>query len=149
MTCFFRRKLIFKLFQALFLISFGGMVYYNFEILFRGFSHFSMILCGGLSFYVIGLLNEGNRHPSFLLQMFAGSLIILFFEYITGSIVNLNFHLMVWDYSDVPFNFQGQICLPFFFLWFFLTPICILADDYIRFALFGRKKPVYRTGKTL
>ena len=42
--------------QPLFLISFGGMAYFNFEILFRGYSHISMIICGGLCFYTIGLL---------------------------------------------------------------------------------------------
>ena len=56
-----RRFVITKIVQPLFLISFGGMVYFNFEILYRGYSHISMIICGGLSFYTIGLLNEGKN----------------------------------------------------------------------------------------
>ena len=100
--------------QPLFLISFGGMAYFNFEILFRGYSHISMIICGGLCFYTIGLLNEGkNWHPSFLFQMILGSLIIITYEYLTGVIVNIYLNLHVWDYSKVPFNYRGQICIPF------------------------------------
>ena len=133
-----------KFLRALFLISTGGMSYYNFEILFRGYSHVSMILCGGLSFYTIGLLNEHpNKNISFLFQMLSGSLIITAYEFITGVIVNLQLHLNVWDYSRMPLNIKGQICLPFTILWFFLTPICIVLDDYIRYGLFGRKKPKY------
>lgn len=133
-----------KFLQAIFLICTGGMTYYNFEILFRGFSHISMFLCGGVSFYTIGLLNESpHRHFSFLSQMFLGSLIITVYEFITGVIVNLYLHLNVWDYSKMPFNIKGQVCLPFSILWFFLSPICIVVDDYIRYGLFGRKKPNY------
>ena len=119
--------------QPLFLISFGGMAYFNFEILFRGYSHISMIICGGLCFYTIGLLNEGkNWHPSFLFQMILGSLIIITYEYLTGVIVNIYLNLHVWDYSKVPFNYRGQICIPFLIIWFFVTPLCIWTDDIIR-----------------
>ena len=95
-----RHFVVTKIVQPLFLISFGGMVYFNFEILYRGYSHISMIICGGLSFYTIGLLNEGKKwHPSFLLQMILGSLIIISYEYLTGVIVNIYLKLHVWDYS--------------------------------------------------
>lgn len=130
--------------RPLFLISFGGMFYYNFEILCRGYSHFSMIICGGLCFYFIGLMNEGKKYrPPFVLQMFYGSLIILFLEYFTGVIVNIRLCLHVWDYTGVPFNYQGQICLPYFVLWFLLTPVCILGDDVIRWALFAGQKSCF------
>lgn len=126
-----------KIAQPLFLISFGGMAYFNFEILYRGYSHVSMIICGGLSFYTIGLLNEGKKwHPSFLFQMILGSLIIISYEYLTGVIVNIYLKLHVWDYSNVPFNYRGQICIPFLIIWFFATPLCIWMDDVIREALF-------------
>ena len=138
------KQLIKKFLQAVFLICTGGMTYYNFEVLFRGFSHISMFLCGGLSFYTVGCLNESpNRHIPFLSQMFLGSLIITAYEFITGVIVNLHMHLNVWDYSKMPLNIKGQICLPFSILWFFLSPICIVVDDYIRYGLFRREKPDY------
>ena len=137
-------KNIKKILRPLFLISTGGMSYFNFEILCRGYSHISMFLCGGLSFYSIGLLNEQKRLPlNFLSQMLLGSVIITGYEYTTGMIVHRYLQLKVWDYSNMPFNYQGQICLPFSILWFFLTPVCIIGDDYIRYALFSGKRPSY------
>lgn len=137
-------RFIIKILRTLFIICTGGMVYYNIEILFRGYSHISMFLCGGLSLYTIGILNEHPTiHPSFLTQMILGTLIITAYEFITGMVVNLILHLHVWDYSDVPFNLKGQVCLPFMFVWFFLTPVCIVTDDIIRYALFHGKKPSY------
>ena len=88
-------------------------------------------------FYTIGLLNEGkNWHPSFLFQMILGSLIIITYEYLTGVIVNIYLNLHVWDYSKVPFNYRGQICIPFLIIWFFVTPLCIWTDDIIRRGVF-------------
>ncbi len=58
-----------KILRPLFLISTGGMFYYNFEIFCIGYSHLSMFLCGGVCFYSVGLLNEQKRIPlSFLSQ---------------------------------------------------------------------------------
>ena len=37
----------------------------------------------------------------------------------------------VWDYSDMPLNLYGQICLPFTGLWFLL---CIPAFGICRIA---------------
>ncbi|MBQ3003172.1 MAG: hypothetical protein IJD82_05525, partial [Clostridia bacterium] len=42
-------------------------------------------------------------------------------EFVTGLIVNHWLHLSVWDYSDVPLNLLGQICLPFSLVWFVIT----------------------------
>ena len=40
-------------------------------------------------------------------------------EFITGIIVNKWLNLNVWDYSNVPFQLFGQICLPFMALFGF------------------------------
>lgn len=138
------KKLFIYMTRAPFLISVGGMLYYNFEILYRGYSHISMFFCGGLSFYSIGLLNETKKKSlSFLSQMFLGGAIITCYEYITGIIVNLKLHLNVWDYSNVPLNYKGQICLIYSLFWVFLSGICIVLDDYIRYLFFGKRKPSY------
>ena len=49
-----------------------------------------------------------------------GSVIITSVEFTVGVIVNIILRWNVWDYSDMPFNVLGQICLPFTVLWFFL-----------------------------
>ncbi|HBW34009.1 putative ABC transporter permease [Desulfosporosinus sp. BICA1-9] len=38
-------------------------------------------------------------------------------EYVSGLCLERFFHLQLWDYSDTPLNFQGQIALPFSLLW--------------------------------
>jgi uncharacterized membrane protein len=80
---------------------------------------------------------------SLIKQMFIGACIITILEFITGCIVNLYFKWNVWDYSHLPLNLLGQICLPFSIIWFFLSGIAILLDDYIRYELFDEEKPHY------
>ncbi len=42
-------------------------------------------------------------------------------EYITGVMMEALFKVRYWDYSDVPFNFQGHICLGTTLSWGLLT----------------------------
>lgn len=77
------------------------------------------------------------------LQCVIGASIVTVGEFITGCIVNLWLGLMVWDYSNMPFNLLGQICLPFALAWVVLSGVAILIDDYLRYWLFGEDKPHY------
>jgi uncharacterized membrane protein len=61
-----------------------------------------------------------------------------------GIIVNLAFKWGVWDYSQMPYNFMGQICLLYFNLWFLLSLMAILLDDYVRFFVLKEEKPHYK-----
>ena len=36
------------------------------------------------------------------------------------------------DYSNMPFNVLGQVCLPFSIIWFFLSYVAIRLDDWLR-----------------
>ena len=65
-------------------------------------------------------------------------------ELITGIIVNIVLKWHIWDYSGMPLNFIGQICLPFTLLWVLLSALIILLDDYIRYKLFKEEKPKYK-----
>ncbi len=102
-----------------------------------------MVIAGGLAFLVIGSLNEGSHDPSLLAQMVVSSLIITAIELVAGLVVNKWLHLRVWDYSHIPYNFMGQICLVFSVYWFFLSLLAIVVDDYIRYFFLGGKKPHY------
>jgi uncharacterized membrane protein len=134
------RKFV-KLF-VLFLI--GGMIYYGIEILWRGYSHPSMYILGGVCFVLVGLINEYFPWDmSFLLQSLIGAGIITGAELVTGIIVNIWLGLNVWDYSAIPTNIMGQICLPFSLLWVLLSGVAIVLDDYVRFWFFGEEKPHY------
>lgn len=136
---------ILKIFlKYIFLFLFGGFVYVGIEILFRGYSHFSMILLGGLCFVICGLENEiFSWETPIELQMIISSIIITILELLTGLIVNVYMGLKVWDYSNMPLNFMGQICLIFSIAWLFLSLIAIVIDDYLRYFVFGEEKPRY------
>ncbi len=133
----------FPFLKSVFLFLIGGFLYGIIEVLFKGSTHLSMLIAGGFSFLLIGALNEGNRNPSLLGMMVISCLLITFIELITGIIVNLWLQLNVWNYSKLPYNFLGQVCLLFSVCWFFLSFVAILLDDYIRYFLLGGKKPHY------
>ena len=100
-----------------------GCLYVLLEIWFRGRSHISMFFAGGVSAACIfcccgyGKLQK-MRLP---VKCIFGSMVITLVELATGIVVNLWLQLQVWDYSDLPMNLWGQICLPFSAAWFFLT----------------------------
>lgn len=127
------------------LFSLGGIFYIIIELLWRGYSHWSMFILGGMCFVLIGVINEFYTFdiPLFI-QMLIGAFIITALEFITGCIVNLWLGLDVWDYYDMPMNILGQICLPYTILWFLLSPVCIIVDDYLRYIFFNEEKPHYR-----
>jgi len=128
----------------LFLI--GGISYYFIEILWRGYSHVGMFILGGLCFVLIGSISEYyfTTRRSFLTQLGISCLIITVLELIFGLILNVWLGLGVWDYSNLSFNFMGQICLRYSVFWFFLSLPAIVFSDYIRYWLFGEKKPSYK-----
>lgn len=130
-------------FLALFLI--GGAVYFGIECLWRGWSHWTMFILGGLCFVIIGGLNEfyGWEMP-FWKQCLIGAAIITALEFFVGMIVNKWLGWVIWDYSHLPLNICGQICLPFSLLWFILSGVAIIIDDYLRYWLFNEEKPHYK-----
>lgn len=125
----------------------GGLLYILIELSYRGHSHWTMFILGGLCFVLIGGINNYiSWDMPIYEQMMIGSVIITVLEFICGCIVNLWFGWDVWDYSNMPYNVLGQICLPFSILWFFISLVAIVADDYIRYWLFGEEKPRYNLG---
>lgn len=128
---------------VLFLI--GGITYYFIEIAYRGYSHFSMIIVGGLCFILIGSINEfSNKEIPLLLQMFISVILINIVELISGIIINRILLLNVWDYSQLRFNFLGQISLNSSIAWFFLSLIAIYVDDLLRYKIYKEEMPKYK-----
>lgn len=125
----------------------GGLLYILIELGYRGHSHWTMFILGGLCFVLIGGINNYiSWDMPIYEQMMVGSVIITILEFICGCIVNLWLGWDVWDYSNMPYNVLGQICLPFSILWFFISLVAIVADDYIRYWLFDEEKPRYNLG---
>lgn len=128
--------------SLLFLV--GGSLYLLIEVAFRGHTHWTMLVVGGVSFVLCGLVNEIFSWEMLIeLQMLICMLIITAVEFVSGCILNLWIGLNVWDYSNLPLNLIGQICLPFSAAWYFLSLVAIVLDDYLRYWLFHEEKPRY------
>ena len=134
-----------KIFKDLILALCGGGLYLLLELLWRGFSHWTMFLLGGGCFALIGLLNELLPwQMPLLLQGVIGSLgIVTPLEFVTGCVVNLGLGWQVWDYTDMPLNLLGQVCLPFALLWVPVAMAAVVLDDLLRWKFFGEKCPRY------
>ena len=116
--------------HALFAVL-GGLLYVLIELLWRGHSHWTMAVLGGVCFVACGLLNEIWPRMPMLLQMALGALIVTAAELVTGLIVNIWLGWQVWDYSGLPLNVMGQICLPFTAAWFALSGVAIVVEDWL------------------
>ena len=108
----------FRDFAAVYAI--GSVGYSAVEILWRGFTHWTMAITGGVCFTLLHLLNGKMRTHPLWKKCLAGSGVITAVEFTAGCIVNLTFHMDVWDYSAMAGNLLGQICPMYSVLWFLL-----------------------------
>lgn len=130
------------------LAAVGGAVYVLIELLWRGRSHWTMFALGGICFVILGLINEILPWDMPLWkQGLIGTGIITAAEFLTGCIVNLWLGWAVWDYSGLPGNILGQICLQYILLWLPISAVGIVLDDWLRFWWFGEERPHYRLFK--
>lgn len=118
--------------KEFFIFIIFGISYFTLEILYRGYSYWTMIFLGGIVSVLIGLINEITPNMRMWKQMLLGTILITVFEFILGYILNIKLGLGIWDYSSIPFNIMGQICLPFSFLWFVLSYFIIMLDDILK-----------------
>ena len=111
------------------------MGYLGLELAWRGWTHGSMFFAGGSCFLLLGKLNETQPLLPLPLRALVGAGIITSVELLAGLLVNRDYS--VWDYRNTPFNFCGQICLPFSLLW---IPVSLGAMGLHRF-LSGKLMP--------
>ncbi len=115
------------------------------ELIWRGYSSLPMVLVGGLCFLFCGSINEFLRWDMLIWkQMFICAVGITAIEFLSGYILNIVLGLGIWDYSNMPFNIIGQICLPFTVAWYILSLLAIVLDDHLRYWIFGEEKPRYK-----
>ena len=106
--------------QDTIIFAIGGIVYCLIEILWRGYTHWAMGIVGGVCFLLLYRLYGKIKSVSLWAKCAAGSVIITFIEFISGCIINIYFGMNVWDYSSLPANIMGQVCLLYSVLWGFL-----------------------------
>lgn len=131
-----------KYYKFIFFWLLGGSIYYFFEIIFRGFSHWSMFILGGMClafFYYQGKLMKWKE--SLVKQTIRCMVFVTAMEFITGIIVNKYWGMDVWDYSEMPFQLFGQICLPFAMIFGGLSVMGIIMSGYMAYWFFGEEKP--------
>jgi hypothetical protein len=101
-----------------------------------------MFFVGGLCGVLVGLLNQ---HPRFyrarvITQSAIGALIVLAVELIAGVVLNVWLGLAVWDYTGMPGNIMGQICVQYGLLWLLLMPFAIWLEDTARWLIYSWDK---------
>lgn len=136
--------------KYLFLFFLGAVIYMLMELIWRQRTHWTMGILGGICFIELGLINEIIPWDMQLsIQALIGTVLITINEFISGLIINVWLGWNVWDYSNLPFNIMGQICIPFCIIWIFVAIFAIILDDYIRYIFFDEKRPKYRIGNTV
>ena len=117
---------------AIFSFLVGGSVYYALELLWRGHSHITMWFCGAICLFGIFFIEWCYRDETpLVLRALYSALFITLVEFTFGCVFNLWLGLGVWDYSDVPMNLFGQICLPYTLLWYLLAFPAALVSSII------------------
>lgn len=119
------------------LFTLGGCAYGAIELLWRHRTHWTMLITGGACF--VALFKLYKKHPNLptLEKCVLGSGVITVIELAVGCVVNLWLKMNVWDYSTVPFNFMGQICVLYSMLWGIL---CIPINKICKAILKAQKK---------
>lgn len=107
------------------LFSIGAVGYGLLEVMWRGYTHWSMLGAGGICFVSFGTISEKMKKASLIFKAIIGSTVVTSVELIFGIIFNIILKKNVWDYSKMPFNLGGQVCMLYSFFWVILSLICI------------------------
>lgn len=115
------------------------------EIMFRNRSDRSMLALSGVLGVILGMGNNVVPWSMGLVQqgLIGGFLIVTPMEYFVGKFL-VNQDLSIWNYSNMPYNIDGQICLPFTLIWCVISVVVVVLDDYLRYFIFNENKPHYK-----
>jgi uncharacterized membrane protein len=111
-----------------------------------------MGICGGLIMLYLDNINEQiSWDIDIFLYGILGSVVATLFELIIGESLKLLQLNAMWDYSDMPLNFDGIICLPFSLIWIVLSIVGVFIADAINYYVFEKLPvPYYKMfGKTI
>lgn len=98
----------------------GASGYTLLEMIWRGYTHWTMAVTGGLCFLLIYKANLKLDKKNIILKCLTGAIVVTSIEFLVGVIVNLELRWNVWDYSSIPLNLFGQVCLLYSIMWFLL-----------------------------
>ena len=124
----------------------GFCAFITIEVLFRGYSYVMSGVMGGLAVIALDRINdEISWDMDLALQALIGGTFVTAMEFAVGTIAKYtNILPQMWDYTDVPFNLGGIICLPFTIAWTLLSVLAIFLADAINYYIFeDTKVPEY------
>lgn len=129
---------------------FGGTLYFLLEVAYKTATghpeRISWTMLVLAIFLCIPIERCGAELPwnvPLLLQGLACAVLVTAVELVAGLILNVWLGLDIWDYSGLPGNLWGQICIPFFGVWWVLCLMFIPVFDWIRYSVDGKEKPHY------
>ncbi|MBW4085825.1 putative ABC transporter permease [Paenibacillus sp. S150] len=64
-------------------------------------------------------------------------------EYISGSLLKSVFHKQWWDYSEMPYQWNGHICLKFSLYWWGLATVCLYGLQPLVEMMYLRLAPLW------
>lgn len=117
------------------LFAVGGLSYTIIELLWRGYSHWTMFCLGGVCFRWIGCIAERTRGQRLARRCGLCAAAVTAAEFLCGCVVNLWWGLGIWDYSGLPVNLLGQVCLLYSLLWGVLSLFAMPLYTCLRRAL--------------
>ena len=122
---------------------FGFFSYLGIEKLYKSLvshspTHWSMGMISGLAFLFLLALDKYKLPLP--LKALAGGLFITLLELVAGIILNLHYHLNVWDYSRNFGDFKGQICPLFSLIWCAASFAVIITHRLFSRLVFGIAK---------
>ncbi len=89
---------------------------------------------------VLGIIMAHHiPHPA--VQFFASACLCIVCEYICATILEDGFHVKLWDYSGMPFNYKGRICLLGFMFFGIATTVISRFVEPIVVSLFNKSDP--------
>ena len=137
-----------KIYKNIILFLVGFCVYITMEVIYKGgYSHWTMGVCAGLAIVLLDKINDCiSWDVDILIQCSLGMFLVTGMELAIGLIFqNTNLLPVMWDYSNMPLNFRGIICIPFMALWMVLSFVAILVADSINYYVFGEEPiPYYK-----
>ena len=124
----------------LLIFSVGAIGYGLLEILWRGYTHWSMLIAGGICFSAFSHIGNKMKKTTILIKGITGGLFITFIEFLFGVIFNIILKLKVWDYSKLPFNIAGQVCLLYTVIWSLISMLCIPFASFLSDKIVSKKE---------
>lgn len=101
----------------------GGGMYVIIELLWRRRSHISMFFVGGICFALIGAIHDRFRRMVLPIRCAICAVAVSAVEFVSGCLINRQWGLNVWDYSDQPHHIMGQVCPLYTLFWGVLSAV--------------------------